>query len=301
MAKHGLGKGMDVLFEDNYVDGKDVITMVDIASVFPDINQHRKTFDDESLKELAESITNHGVISPLLVKTVDNGYRIIAGERRYRASKLAGLTEIPVIIKDVSEQDAAEIALIENLQREDLNPIEEASGFEQLINAFGMTQEEAAKRVGKSRSALTNSLRLLGLPESAKTMLRQGLLSAGHARALLPLNDDPEQDRILNDIVDKAMSVREVEKEVRNVLELRSIENGTAKPEKKKPEKKNQQIDESYLAHLKIISERASVSLGRSVKLMPGKEGAGKIIMEFYDSQDLEEMLSALGAEDALM
>ncbi|MBE6552229.1 MAG: ParB/RepB/Spo0J family partition protein [Ruminococcaceae bacterium] len=300
MAKHGLGKGMDILFEDNYVDGKDVITMVDISSVFPDINQHRKTFNDESLAELAESITNHGVISPLLVKTVDNGYRIIAGERRYRASKLAGLTEIPVIIKEVNEQEAAEIALVENLQREDLNPIEEASGFEQLINAFGMTQEEAAKRVGKSRSALTNSLRLLGLPESAKTMLREGLLSAGHARALLPLNDDPEQERLLNDIVDKAMSVREVEQEVRNVMELRSIENGTAKPAKAKPDKKKQQIDESYLAHLKIIGERAGVSLGRSVKLLPGKDGAGKIVMEFYDSQDLEEILSALGAEDAL-
>ena len=131
-------------------------------------------------------------------------------------------------------------------------------------------------------------------------MLREGLLSAGHARALLPLNDDPEQERLLNDIVDKAMSVREVEQEVRNVMELRSIENGTAKPAKAKPDKKKQQIDESYLAHLKIIGERAGVSLGRSVKLLPGKDGAGKIVMEFYDSQDLEEILSALGAEDAL-
>jgi len=300
MAKHGLGSGFGVLYEDNFSEDKDVITIVDISTVFPDKNQHRKTFDDATLAELAESIKTHGVISPLIVKPCDEGYTIIAGERRYRASKLAELTEIPVIIKEVSEQEAAEIALIENLQREDLNPIEEAAGLEQLISSFGLTQEEAAKRVGRSRSALTNSLRLLALPESAKTMIREGLLSAGHARALLPLNGNPEQERLLNDIIDKSLSVRETEREVRNVLELAAIENGTASANNKKEKKKRAPIDESYPAHLKLIAEKASVSLGRTVKILPGKDGAGKITIDFYDSDDLEEILSALGAEDAL-
>jgi len=298
MAKHGLGSGLDVLFAENGSDDKDVITMVDISSVTADENQYRKTFDEDSIKELADSISVHGVISPLIVRPYGNGYKIIAGERRYRASKLAGLAEIPVIIKEVSDKDAAEISLIENLQREDLNPVEEARGLEKLISDFGLTQEEAAKRVGKSRSALTNALRLLTLPESALSLLKGGMISPGHARALLPLNGMPEQEALIRDIIDDSLSVRDVEKAVRSVLEGSVIASGSGKTVKD-AEKDSDAENSVYVEYLRTVGERAGVTLGRSVKIQPTKKGAGRITIEFYDNEDLEELLTSLGAEDS--
>ncbi|MEA4832239.1 MAG: ParB/RepB/Spo0J family partition protein [Oscillospiraceae bacterium] len=292
--KNALGTGIDELMRQNTYDDADVITPVPIERIIPDINQHRKTFSDDTLTELSESIKAHGVISPLIVKAVDGGnYMIIAGERRFRASKLAGLTELPVIIKSVSEQDAAEIALIENLQREDLNPIDEAGGFQKLIENFGITQEEAAKRVGKSRTAVTNALRLLSLPDAAKNMLRDGIISAGHARALLALKDEDKISSLLNRIIENSMSVRETENAVKALLAAEGIKEGriTVKPVPKKP-------DEIYLSHLKFTEQKASEFLGRKVKIIPGNEGAGKLVLDFFDSDDLEELFGSLGVEE---
>ncbi len=296
MANKSLGKGLSDLFvpspETEAVSEGEVVITAPIDRVYPDENQHRKIFHDETLQELAASIAIHGVIQPLLVRKFGTGYQIIAGERRYRASKMAGLTELPVIVKDFDEQKAQEAALIENLQREDLNPIDEANGYAALMRSFNLTQDQAAKQIGKSRSAVANALRLLNLPASAQSLLKQGLITAGHARALLPLNDDGMIHDMLLAIVDREMTVRQVEDAVRNILE------GGVPMKKTSPAQRKNEV---YQAQMKEVAARASASLGRKVAIRDDGTGRGKITLEYFDAKDLEEMLISLCGEEFLL
>lgn len=292
MEKKGLGKkGLDMLF---FEEEKSDIRELDIEEIVADPNQHRKTFHDETIAELAESIKIHGVIQPLIVRKENGKYRIVAGERRYRASRLAGLKKLPVIIRDdISDRDAAEIALIENLQREDLNPVDEALGYEKLIADFGITQEEAADRVGKSRSAVTNTLRLLKLPTAVLEKLREGAISAGHARALLPLKNEDDLIEMLSRIIVEELSVRDTENEVRWMVN--TFPEGSVR-EEKTPAKKEFSITNEYLLSVeKLAAERMS----RKVKIK-AKEGTGKgkLVLDYHSSADLEEILTALCGED---
>ena len=296
MANKSLGKGLGDLFvpspeSENVAEGEIVIT-APIERVYPDENQHRKIFHDETLQELADSIAIHGVIQPLLVRKFGTGYQIIAGERRYRASKMAGLKELPVIVKDFDEKKAQEAALIENLQREDLNPIDEANGYAALMHSFNLTQEEAAKQLGKSRATVANSLRLLNLPSSAQSLLKQGVISAGHARALLPLKDEGMIHDMLLAIVEREMTVRQVEEAVRNILE------GGALPKKVT---RAEAGNEMLRAQMKEVAGRAAASLGRKVAIRDDGTGRGKITLEYFDSKDLEEILASLCGEEFLL
>lgn len=292
--QRSLGKGLGELFQTNIEpeESGEIVITAPIEKIYPDENQHRKTFHDESLRELADSIAIHGVLQPLLVRKYGAGYQIIAGERRYRASKLCGLTELPVIVKDFDEKKASEAALIENLQREDLNPIDEAAGFAALMRAYNLTQAEAARQIGKSRAAVANSLRLLNLPSSAQSLLKQGIISAGHARALLPLEDEDRINDMLIRIVEKEMSVREVEEAVK--LEL----SGSALPEKKDKEENKSEV---YLSQLKKTADMASAQLGRKVKIREGNGGKGKITLEYTGNSELEELLTLLCGEEFLL
>ncbi|MBR2615319.1 MAG: ParB/RepB/Spo0J family partition protein [Clostridia bacterium] len=297
MAKSfGLGKGLTDLYVPSpemeaVAEGELVIT-APIERIYPDENQHRKTFHDDTLRELADSIRIHGVIQPLLVKKFGAGYQIIAGERRYRASKLVGLTELPVIVKDLDEKASQEAALIENLQREDLNPIDEANGYAALMRGYNLTQEEVARQLGKSRSAVANTLRLLKLPDSARSLLKEGHITAGHARALLALPTHADIEDMLLCIVDREMSVRETEEAVKNILE------GGA-PLKKTPKAKAR--NEVYQAQMKEVASRAAASLGRKVAIKDDGTGRGKITLEYFDSKDLEEILAQLCGEEFLL
>lgn len=295
-AKEPLGKGLNNLFipspETEALREGEIVITAPIEKVYPDENQHRKIFHDETLQELADSIRIHGVIQPLLVRKFGAGYQIIAGERRYRASKLVGLTELPVIVKNFDEKTAQEAALIENLQREDLNPIDEANGYAALMRSYNLTQEEAARQIGKSRAAVANSLRLLNLPASAQSLLKQGIISAGHARALLPLKDEGLIHDMLLAIVDREMTVRQVEDAVRSILE-------GGEPLKKTPKEKAK--NEVYQAQMKEIASRAATTLGRKVSLRDDGTGRGKITLEYFDAKDLEELLEALCGEEFLL
>lgn len=296
MAKEALGKGLDALFTvspeaQGIAEGEIVIT-APIERVYPDENQHRKTFHDETLQELADSIRIHGVIQPLLVRKFGTGYQIIAGERRYRASKMVGLKELPVIVKDFSEREAQEAALIENLQREDLNPIDEANGYAALMRTYNLTQEEAAKQIGKSRTAVANTLRLLNLPQAAQSLLKQGIISAGHARALLSLKDEGAIHDMLLAIVEREMTVRQVEETVKNILE-------GGQPLKKVSREKAK--NEVYQAQMKEVANRAAATLGRKVSIKDDGTGRGKITLEYFDSKDLEEILAQICGEEFLL
>lgn len=295
-ASSALGKGLNELFvpspETNALQEGEIVITAPIERIYPDENQHRKTFHDETLRELADSIQIHGVIQPLLVRKFGTGYQIIAGERRYRASKMAGLTELPVIVKDFDEKKAQEAALIENLQREDLNPIDEANGYAALMRAYNLTQEEAARQIGKSRAAVANSLRLLHLPASAQSLLKQGIITAGHARALLPLKEEGAIHDMLLSVVDREMTVRQVEEAVKNLLE------GGAPLKKISKEKAKNEV---YQAQMREVSARAAAALGRKVAIRDDGSGRGKITLEYFDSKDLEEILAQLCGEAFLL
>jgi len=287
MKNNSLGKGLDNLFSNVSLDDTrdNGVTELEIDKVHPDENQHRKTFISESLEELSESIKLHGIIQPITVRPIADGYKIIAGERRYRAAKIAGLEKIPVIIRDVDEREAAEMALIENLQREDLNPVDEARGYETLIKTFGITQEEAADRVGKSRPAVANTLRLLKLPDSCLEALTEKTISQGHARAILSLKSEGEMNLHLHEILDKSLSVRAAEERAKKIAE--------GVPEK---EEKPFSIETEYLSS---VEKKASEYLSRKVKIKPradGKKG-GKLTLSWSTSEDLEELLELLCGE----
>ena len=241
-------------------------------------SQPRKRFDDESLQELADSISQHGIIQPLTVRKLSSGYyQIIAGERRWRAARLAGLQEVPVIVIEADDRKAAELAMIENLQREDLNPMEETAGFQSLIESYHMTQEEAAQRVGKSRSAVTNALRLLGLTPSVRKLVEEGKLSAGHARALVPLSPSL-QESAANAIVSGGLSVRQTEALVKRLS----------------AEKKEAQVkDPDEVDYLAEAQNELKARLCRGVKIVPGRK-KGRIELEYYGVDDLNDLLDAL-------
>ena len=285
MKKNSLGRGLDTLFSGDVFSepSGDSVTEVEIGSVHPDENQHRKSFNNETLEELAESIKLHGIIQPITVRNTD---KIIAGERRYRAARLAGLEKVPVIVRDVDEREAAELALIENLQREDLNPVDEARGYETLITTFGITQEEAADRVGKSRPTVANSLRLLKLPEKCLEALCEKTITSGHARAILSLKTQGDMNLLLSEILEKNLSVREAEKLSKKILEGEF-----------EPQKKPFSIESEYLSS---VERRASEYLSRKVKIKvrtDGKKG-GKLSLSFSSSEDLEELLELLCGEN---
>lgn len=283
VKKGGLGRGVDSLFYDNSTDTAENSSAVTlkITEISPNKEQARKTFKDEELGTLADSIKEHGVLQPLLVRPLLNGgYQLIAGERRWRASRLAGLTEVPVIIKTLSDEEAAVISLIENLQREDLTPIEEANGYAKLIKDYGLTQEEAAERVGKSRTAVTNALRILKLPKAVIEMINEGSLSAGHAKALAGLTDSKQITATANLIVEKGMSVRETERYVKNLTKEK-------KPVNTSRSKRNSFFDEVELA--------LTNSLGRKARVVTsGKKECGTLEIAFNDKEDLQAIANAL-------
>lgn len=283
--KSGLGRGLDSIFMENTVESSSgSVTTLRIGEIEPKKDQPRKAFESEALSELAESIAAHGVLQPIIVRRLDSGfYQIIAGERRWRASKMAGLTEVPVVIMEIDDAEAAQIALIENIQREDLNAVEEALAYRALIADFSLTQEEVAQRVGKSRSAITNSLRLLDLPDDVAALLRDGEISAGHAKALLGLKDEDSMIILAKKIVNDGLSVRAVEDAVRNMNKQ------AAKPEE--PEEEDDgKIKIDYLAD---IEHRLMKSLGRKVKIT-SKGKNKKITLEFRDEEDFESLVKML-------
>ena len=276
--KGGLGKGLDALFMDNSIEeeAKSAVKLK-LNDIEPNRAQPRKSFDEQALVELANSISTHGVIQPLLVRPLaDGGYQLIAGERRWRASRMAGLTEVPVVIREMSDSEAMELALVENLQREDLNPIEEAQGLALLMETYGLTQEQAAKRVGKSRPAVANSMRLLSLPQDVLAMVERGELSAGHARTILALENAEQIIALANEIIKKNLSVRETERAVKVLLK------GDTKKEKR-AKKRDTYYDEVELA--------VSQSLGRKAKVSLSAGNKGTLEIEFFGKEDLSKLL----------
>lgn len=280
--KSGLGRGMDALFLDNSAaDSAASAVTLPINEIEPNRDQPRKVFNEKSLGELAASIEKNGVLQPLLVRPMSDGsYRLIAGERRWRAARMAGLHEVPVTIREMTDEEAGVFALIENLQREDLNPVEEARGIKSLIDTYGFTQEEAADRIGKSRTAVTNTLRLLKLPEPLLQLLAEEKLSAGHCRALLPLENEAEALKIAGAAVKDRLSVRQVEKMVRQALE----------GEKAKPVKREKKRDRYYDEVELALTE----TLGRKVKIYLSKGGRGTLEFEFFGREDLEKLAAVL-------
>lgn len=278
--KGGLGRGLESLFNENATD-TDGAVKLNINDIEPNRGQPRKDFDETALSELADSIAQHGLIQPIVVKPTAQGrYSIIAGERRWRACRMAGLNEVPVIIKDADEQTLMEIALIENLQREDLNAVEEALGYRSLIDSFGLTQDEVAKKMGKSRSAVTNALRLLALNDAELEALRRGTITAGHARALLSCDDEEARAKMLLAAADGA-SVRELE---------RLAAAAKKKPAAKKAETKKPTFYSEVELSLKD-------SLHRRVKITPAGNGKGTITLEFFNDAELSEFAKKLAGE----
>ena len=275
----GLGRGLGALLGDDVLQTESTGSLsLPISQVESCSSQPRKSFDEASLAELADSIREHGIIQPLTVRKLASGYyQIIAGERRWRAARIAGLQEVPVIVIEADDRKAAELAMIENLQREDLNPMEEAAGFQSLIETYHMTQEEAAKQVGKSRSAVTNSLRLLSLTPAVRQLVEEGKLSAGHARALLPLSP-AMQENAANAVVAGGLSVRQTEALVKKL----SAENKPAK------EPDPQRVDYTAAAQRDLTSR-----LGRGVRIVSGRK-KGRIELEYYGVDDLNDLLEAL-------
>lgn len=275
----GLGRGLGALLGDDVMKTESSGSLsLPISQVETCSSQPRKRFDDESLQELADSISQHGIIQPLTVRKLSSGYyQIIAGERRWRAARLAGLQEVPVIVIEADDRKAAELAMIENLQREDLNPMEEAAGFQSLIESYHMTQEEAAQRVGKSRSAVTNALRLLGLTPSVRKLVEESKLSAGHARALVPLSPSL-QESAANAIVSGGLSVRQTEALVKRLS-----------AEKKEAQAK----DPDEVDYLAEAQNELKARLCRGVKIVPGRK-KGRIELEYYGVDDLNDLLDAL-------
>ena len=271
----GLGRGLGALLGDDVMKTESSGSLsLPISQVETCSSQPRKRFDDESLQELADSISQHGIIQPLTVRKLSSGYyQIIAGERRWRAARLAGLQEVPVIVIEADDRKAAELAMIENLQREDLNPMEEAAGFQSLIESYHMTQEEAAQRVGKSRSAVTNALRLLGLTPSVRKLVEEGKLSAGHARALVPLSPSL-QESAANAIVSGGLSVRQTEALVKRLS-----------AEKKEAQAK----DPDEVDYLAEAQNELKARLCRGVKIVPGRK-KGRIELEYYGVDDLNDL-----------
>lgn len=281
MAKHGLGKGVDSLFTVNpqktEVAKGEEGKLVKISLVQPNPEQPRKRFSEEELKELSESIRQYGVIQPLLVKKQGPIYEIIAGERRYRAAKMAGLTEIPVLIRDYDEKRSKEIAIIENIQREDLNAVEEALAYQNLINTYQLSQEELAERLSKKRTTITNSLRLLKLEEEILRYIREGKLKEGHGRALLQFPEGKKRIQLAKECIEKNLSVREIERKAQ------SLEKGKGKEKKKS-------LNRQFSSIFKDLENKMGESLQTKVKIIPQNENRGKLEIQYYSKEDLERI-----------
>ena len=277
----GLGIGLDALFGGNDFDeAESELLHLPISKVEPRLEQPREYFDENALQELADSIAQYGLIQPITVRKLSTGYyQIIAGERRWRASRMAGLTEVPVRVIEADDRRTAELALVENLQREDLNPIEEAKGYRTLIEEYGLTQEEAAKSVGRSRPAITNAMRLLSLSAPVLEMVEKGELSAGHARALVPISDEKLQWEAANEVKNKNLSVRKTEQLAARL---------TKEPKAEKPA--NDPLAVDYSAE---VSNQLTAALGRRVRLVDGKK-TGRIEIEFYGADDREALIALL-------
>ena len=276
--KSGLGKGLGALMLENNTDSMVSTSTLNINEITPNKEQPRKTFDETALEELADSIRQHGVLQPLLVRPLTSGgYQLVAGERRWRASRLAELKEVPVIIKELSDTEAMEIAIIENLQREDLNPIEEAEGLQALIDKCGYTQEQVATSVGKSRPAITNALRLLKLPEEVREMAKDGTISAGHARALLAFDNPPMMIECANQIVSKKLTVRDVEKMAKRPA--------TTSTKTKTAQRRDSFYDEVELSLTEALGTKVRVYNGRN---------KGTLEIEFYTLDDLKNIANAI-------
>lgn len=287
--KRGLGKGLDTMIppvknekkSEKGDPAKGPETLVNITKVEPNREQPRKNFDEDALLELSESIKQYGLLQPILVQDRKDYYEIIAGERRWRAAKLAGLKQVPVIIKNLTDQEIVEISLIENIQRENLNPIEEAQAYKRLLNEFHLKQDEVAERVSKSRTAVTNSMRLLKLSDDVQRMVIDEMITTGHARSLLGVEDPAEQYNLAQRIFDEKLSVREVEKIVKNM----------GKPVKPKKEKV---VDKSMQVIYDDISEKLKTQLGTKVNIVPKEDGSGKIEIEFYSHDELDRILDLM-------
>ena len=291
--KHALGKGLDSLIankvgtaplaENKKSEEKPAEVKVKISKVEPNREQPRKNFDEDALLELAESIKQFGVLQPLLVEDRKDYYEIIAGERRWRAAKIAGLKEVPVIIKKLTEQEMVEISLIENIQRENLNPIEEALAYKRLLNEFNLKQDEVAERVSKSRTAVTNSMRLLKLNEKVQQMVIDDMLTTGHARALLGIEDQEKQYVIAQQIFDEKLSVRETEKLVKKIQK-----------EKDLPEKKKEELDEQVALAYHDVEEKMKLILGTKVNIREKDDKKGKIEIEYYSMDEFNRIFEMM-------
>ncbi len=278
----GLGKGLDAIFLENDAEDSEAAVTLKISEIEPNRSQPRRDFNEESLRELADSIAVHGVLQPLLVRPLpEGGYQLVAGERRWRASRMAGLFEVPVIIREMSDAEMMQISMIENLQRENLNPVEEAMGYKVLQDQYGLTQEEIAKSVGKSRPVVANSLRLLNLAEPVLDLLREGKISSGHARALLSIDDAEEQLRIAELIEKNDLTVRDIEKAAK------AINAGKKQTKPTAVHQRNSFYDEVELA----LNEH----LSRKVKVVNGKDKGGVLEIEFYSEEDLGELAKLFG------
>ena len=279
----GLGRGLDALL-GSASGATEQVTSLPLQKVEPNPLQPRKLFDEEELQVLADSISQHGIIQPLTVRKGENGfYQIIAGERRWRAARMAGLRNVPVVVIEADDRTVMELALVENLQRQDLNPMEEAMGFKQLMEEYGMTQEAVAERVSKSRSAVANALRLLSLPSSIAQLVTDGKLSAGHARAILMLKTQKEQDRAAQKIMALELSVRQAETLCKNLAKAEAQE---------EPEPVSKPLEVDYVAECEKTLSR---HLNRGVKITRGKR-KGKFELEFYGDDDLQRLYEALQA-----
>ncbi|TDX51778.1 ParB/RepB/Spo0J family partition protein [Orenia marismortui] len=281
MAKRRLGKGLNALISNNNLeeDNKDQIKKIELKLIKPNPYQPRKNFDEQELKELSQSIKEHGLIQPIIVRKKEDKYQIIAGERRYRAAKELKLKEIDVIVSDMAEQKMMEIALIENIQRQDLNPIEEAEAYQQLMDKFDLIQAEVAKKVSKSRSTIANSLRLLNLPDKLKDDVSRGTLSMGHARALLSIEDIDLQKKVAKEIVDKQLTVRETEKLIQK---LKASNNS-----------KNKKVTKKKDPNVTMVEDKLRDILGTQVAINAGKN-KGKIVIEYYSNEDLSRIIDLL-------
>ena len=278
----GLGKGLDALFLENDAEESESAVTLKISEIEPNRSQPRHDFNEESLRELADSIAAHGVLQPLLVRPLpEGGYQLVAGERRWRASRMAGLFEVPVIIRELSDSETMQISMIENLQRENLNPVEEAMGYKTLIDEFEFTQDEISKSVGKSRPVIANALRLLKLPKEILDMLSEGKITTGHARALISIEDSSEQLRIAEQIVANDLTVRDIERIAK------SLNAGNKEKKKAETHRRSAFYDEVELA----LNEH----LSRKVKVVGGKDSGGVLEIEFYSEDDLGELAKLFG------
>lgn len=281
LKKGGLGKGLSEIFQENESEDRNSTVTLKISEIEPNRKQPRHEFDPETLKELSESIDQHGVIQPLVVRPLlDGGYEIVAGERRFRAARMAGLTEVPVVIRDLTDSQSMELALIENLQREDLSDLELAMGYDSLIKEYGMTQEQVAETVNKSRSAVANTLRLMKLPDAVKTMLTNGDISSGHARALLGLNDPDLIEKTADEVIENGLSVRETEKRVQFINRL-------SEAEEEQPKEKIDRRPQYY----REVELSLSESFGRKVSVNQKNKSSGTLVLEFYGEDDLRELM----------